>query len=91
MSKRTFFYTDPAAALWMVKAYRMKLLAGSGAPLFISAQPEATGSEQRAFIKKCFAQAARSLPLGQPLDWETNPHPAEWLLDGQKTHFNWQM
>lgn len=29
MSKHTFFYTDPAAALWMVKAYRLKLLAGT--------------------------------------------------------------
>lgn len=29
MAKRTFFYTDAVAALWMVKTYRMKLLAGS--------------------------------------------------------------
>ena len=29
MAKRTFFYTDPVAALWMVKTYRMKLLAGA--------------------------------------------------------------
>ncbi len=29
MSKHTFFYTDPAAALWMVKAHRLKLLAGA--------------------------------------------------------------
>jgi hypothetical protein len=26
--KKTFFYTDPVAALWMVKAYRLKLMAG---------------------------------------------------------------
>lgn len=74
---------------WEKNRQWMQLLAGSGAPLFISAQKEATGPEQRTFIKKCFAQAARPQPLGQPLDWMTNPHPAEWLLDGEKVHFNW--
>ena len=29
MAKRTFYYTDPAAALWMVKTFRLKLLAGN--------------------------------------------------------------
>lgn len=29
MATRTFYYTDPAAALWMCKTYRMKLLAGN--------------------------------------------------------------
>lgn len=29
MAIRTFYYTDPAAALWMCKTYRMKLLAGN--------------------------------------------------------------
>ena len=28
MTRRPLYYTDPAAALWMVKAFRMKLLAG---------------------------------------------------------------
>lgn len=74
---------------WEKNRQWMQLLAGSSAPLFISAQPEATGPEQRVFIKKCFARAAGPQPLGQPLDWMTNPHPAEWLLDGQKVHFNW--
>jgi hypothetical protein len=28
VTKRTFYYTDPAAALWMVKTFRLKLQAG---------------------------------------------------------------
>ncbi len=28
VANRTFYYTDPAAALWMVKTFRMKLVAG---------------------------------------------------------------
>lgn len=29
MASRNFYYTDPIAAVWMVKTYRMKLLAGT--------------------------------------------------------------
>jgi hypothetical protein len=29
VSTRTYYYTDPAAALWMCKTYRMKLLVGT--------------------------------------------------------------
>jgi hypothetical protein len=29
VAQRVFYYTDAAAALWMCKAYRMKLLAGN--------------------------------------------------------------
>ena len=29
MGKRMFYYTDPAAALWMVRTFRLKLLAGT--------------------------------------------------------------
>lgn len=39
MDKRTFFYTDPIAALWMVRAYRMKLVAGT-----FCLQPESVGA-----------------------------------------------
>lgn len=74
---------------WEKNKQWMQLLAGSGAPLFISAQPEATGPEQKAYIKKSFAQAARVQPIGQPLDWMKTPHPADWLLSGEKVHFQW--
>lgn len=29
MTKAVYFYTDPIAALWMVRSYRMKLVAGT--------------------------------------------------------------
>lgn len=37
MTKRNYFYTDPAAAFWMCKTYRMKLLVGN-----FCLQPEST-------------------------------------------------
>lgn len=38
MAQRTFDYTDPTAALWMCKTYRIKLLAGN-----FCLQPYVTG------------------------------------------------
>jgi len=74
---------------WEKNKQWMQLLAESSAPLFISAQPEAVGEEQKKFIKKSFAQAAKSQPVAEPLDWLTNPLPSEWKLNGKKVHFDW--
>jgi len=74
---------------WKNNRQWMQLLAESGAPLFISAQPEATGPEQKEYIKKCFEQAARVQPTGEPLDWMTNPRPSKWKLNGRVVEFEW--
>jgi alpha-galactosidase len=67
----------------------MQLVAGTGTPLFISAQPEAVGTEQKELIRECFSMAARPLPAAEPLDWLTNPQPARWKLDGKIRAFDW--
>lgn len=67
----------------------MQLVAGAGTPLFISAQPEVVGTEQKALIRECFSMAAKPLPAGEPLDWLTNPQPARWKLDGKIREFDW--
>ena len=54
----------------------MQLVAKSGTPLFISAQPEAINSEQRQTIKHCLALASRNLPVGEPIDWMENLTPS---------------
>jgi alpha-galactosidase len=74
---------------WEDNKQWMQLLAESGAPLFISAQKEALGPEQRSFIKLCFGQAARVQPTGEPLDWMSNPRPAKWRLNGRVVEFKW--
>lgn len=74
---------------WKNNRQWMQLLAESGAPLFISAQPEATGTEQKEYIKKCFEQAARVQPTGEPLDWMNNPRPSKWKLNGRVVEFEW--
>ncbi|MES2112762.1 MAG: hypothetical protein V4577_28680 [Bacteroidota bacterium] len=74
---------------WERNKQWMQLLAESGAPLFISPQPDATGAEQKKYIKECFARAAKVQPTGEPLDWMTNPFPAKWKLNGRVVDFNW--
>jgi alpha-galactosidase len=74
---------------WARNKQWMQLLAESGAPLFISPQPEVVGVEQKAFIKQCFANAAKVQPSGEPLDWMTNPYPEKWKLNGRVVRFDW--
>jgi alpha-galactosidase len=74
---------------WEKNKQWMELVAESGTPLFISAQPEAVGSEQKSFIKKCFKTASARLPVGEPIDWIENPRPAVWNLNGKTKKFNW--
>ncbi len=74
---------------WEKNKQWMQLLAQSSAPLFISAQPDALGQEQKQSIKEGFAQAAKPQPVAEPLDWLTNPLPSKWKLDGKEVHFDW--
>lgn len=74
---------------WEKNKQWMQLVAGTGSPLFISAEPEMLGAEQKAMIRASFSQAARLLPAGEPLDWLTNPLPSRWKLDGSVLDFDW--
>jgi alpha-galactosidase len=74
---------------WEKNKQWMQLLAESSAPLFISAQPDALGGEQKRFIKQSFTSASNPQPVGEPLDWLTNQWPEKWKLDGQVKTFDW--
>jgi alpha-galactosidase len=74
---------------WEKNRQWLQLLAESGSPLFISAEIDFLGAEQRAAIKKAFADAARVQPTGEPLDWLTNQWPAKWKLNNREVTFNW--
>jgi alpha-galactosidase len=92
---KTFYEVDgdcvglTTAVPWDKNKQWMQLLAQSSAPLFISAQPDAVGTEQKDFIKKCFGDASKDQPAGEPLDWLDNPWPAKWKLDNNVVEFNW--
>ena len=74
---------------WEKNKQWLQLLTESSAPLFISAQPEALGEEQKKAIRNSFNTASRKQTLGEPLDWMSNPRPEDWLLNGSNIHFDW--
>ena len=74
---------------WNKNRQWLQLLAESGAPLFISAELDILGAEQKAAIKQAFAQAAKVQPTGEPLDRMTNQWPAKWMLNNRQVDFNW--
>ena len=92
---RNFYEADgdcvglTTAIPWEKNKQWMQLLAQSSAPLFISAQAEAVGAAQKAFIRQCFDEASREQSIGEPLDWLENAFPAKWKLDGKVVEFNW--
>ncbi|MEX2117405.1 MAG: hypothetical protein WEB37_11005 [Bacteroidota bacterium] len=75
---------------WEKNSQWMRLVARSGTPLFISAQPNAIGPDQKAVIKECFALASQGLPVGEPLDWMENAVPRRWRLGGEEVAFDWE-
>jgi len=74
---------------WEKNKQWMQLVAESGTPLFISAQPDALGDAQKKSILEYFAIAAKKLPVGEPMDWLTNQLPAKWKLNGNVQTFDW--
>jgi alpha-galactosidase len=74
---------------WEKNKQWMQLVAETGTPLFISAQKEAVGEAQRAFIKQSFATASRPVPDAEPLDWMESQTPSSWRLLGRRVAFNW--
>lgn len=74
---------------WAKNKQWMDLVANSGTPLFISAQPDATRSEQKHVIKESFQAASQNLPLAEPLDWMNNKVPEKWKLNGKIISFDW--
>jgi len=92
---KTFYEVDgdcvglTTAIPWEKNKQWMQLLAQSSAPLFISAQPDAVGAEQKEFIKQCFDVASKPQPIGEPLDWLENPFPSKWKLNNKVVEFNW--
>lgn len=74
---------------WIKNRQWLELLAQSGAPLFISGEPNYLGAEQKMAVKQGFDQAAKVQPTGEPLDWLTEQWPKEWKLNNKLVKFNW--
>jgi alpha-galactosidase len=74
---------------WEMTRQWLDLLANSGTPLFVSADPATLGTEQRNAIRRAMAAASRPQPSGEPLDWMETATPRSWLLGGRPASYKW--
>ncbi len=73
---------------WAMNRQWLELLAASGTPLFVSADPKIVTKEQETELRAAFELAADPLPPGEPLDWMDTTCPRRWLLDGTEVEYN---
>jgi alpha-galactosidase len=74
---------------WGLNRQWLDLLARSGTPLFVSADPAAVGPEQARALKTAYAVAAHSQPVGEPRDWLETTCPQTWRLGAETVTFDW--
>lgn len=74
---------------WEKNRQWLDVVARSGTPLFVSADPNAIGPEQRAALEAAFAQAAESQPTAEPLDWLENTCPRHWRFGVEEVTYDW--
>ncbi len=75
---------------WELNERWLRLLAASGTPLFVSADPKAVGPEQAKALKAAFRLASGEMPVGEPLDWMETTTPRRWRLGGKVEEFVWE-
>jgi alpha-galactosidase len=74
---------------WEYNRQWLDLVARSGTALFVSLSPSAVGAEQARDLRAALALAARTQPLGEPLDWQRTVWPGRWRLDGETKQYDW--
>ncbi len=76
---------------WELNRQWLKLLAASGTPLFVSAQPSALTDGMKEELRQAWAQNAVQTDVAEPLDWMYNTTPEKWKINGEPTEFDWTM
>ncbi len=74
---------------WSMASRWLDLLASSGTPLFVSADPKAMGPKQKQALKRAFATASAVLPLAEPVDWMDSTTPSRWRFGGRSAEYDW--
>ncbi len=91
----TFYTVDPDIVAvthnipWELNEQWLRLVAGSGAALFVSVEPSFLNETHKAALRKALTQAAKPQPVGEPLDWLDTDCPRVWRIDGKRTEFHW--
>ncbi len=77
------------AVPWALNKQWLDLLARSGAPLFVSAAPDAVGAEQKRALREAFTHASVVQPMAEPLDWLETTAPERWRVSGETITYDW--
>lgn len=90
-----FFFTDADCVgltpdiAWKHNQDWLDLLARSGTPLFVSADPQALGSEQKRALTDAYRRAAQIQPCAEPLDWMDTVCPTRWQSGEEQVAYDW--
>lgn len=76
---------------WKLNRQWTDLLARSGSPLFVSLQPKALTEEMKKDLTEAFARNSIQEDVAEPLDWQYNNSPQEWLINGEVTEYDFVM
>lgn len=74
---------------WDLNSQWLDLLARSGTPLFVSADPAAMGAAQSAALREAFSIAATDQPVAEAVDWLETTCPSHWQTASGTTSYNW--
>jgi alpha-galactosidase len=77
------------AVAWDCNRQWLDLLARSGTPLFISADPAAVGPGQERALRAACRMAAAPRPVSEPLDWLDTTCPTRWRHADGETTYDW--
>ena len=76
---------------WKLNRQWLDLLAKSGTPLFVSAQPSALTDQMKTDLKEAFKINAIQQDTAVPLDWQYNNSPQKWLINGEECEYDFVM
>ena len=74
---------------WEKNVQWLNLLAHSGTSLFISFPCNTVSVEQERALHAALIAAAEPQPLAEPLNWQTELTPTQWILDRKEVDFSW--
>lgn len=74
---------------WSLNKQWMDLLAHSGTPMFVSANPSELDDGQKRFLREAWRRAADNQPVAEPLDWLNTTTPQRWRFGTQEKTYDW--
>ena len=74
---------------WSLNRQWLTLLAKSGTPLFVSAEPSALTEEMKQDLREAFYINSIQEDVAEPLDWQYNDTPDRWMINGEAVEFDW--